>query len=128
MMHSRQARQSPVSICKVIELVLIVLIIIIVQKGNGAKLMKPDVKRRRTKDQLAADRKKEAEDKEILKRARTEQDRIEKLELQIAEMQEQQINQLSLFKKLKDNKIVQLIEDGELEGIEGGPLEGQLLE
>ena len=90
--------------------------------------MKPDVKRRRTKDQLAADRKKEAEDKEILKRARTEQDRIEKLELQIAEMQEQQINQLSLFKKLKDYKIVQLNEDGELEGIEGGPLEGQLLE
>ena len=43
-------------------------------------------------------------------------------------MQEQQINQLSLFKKLKDNKIVQLNEDGELEGIEGGPLEGQLLE
>ena len=124
MMHSRQARQSPVSICKVLELVLIVLIITIVQKGNGAKLMKPDVKRRRTKDQLAADRKKEAEDKEILKRARTEQDRIEKLELQIAEMQEQQINQLSLFKKLKDNKIVQLNEDGELEGIEGGPLEG----
>ena len=43
-----------------------------VQKGNGAKLMKPEVKRRRTKDQLAADRKKEEEDKEILKRARTE--------------------------------------------------------
>ena len=90
--------------------------------------MKPDVKRRRTKDQLAADRKKEAEDKELLKRARTEQDQIEKLELQIAEMKEMQINQLSLFKKLKDNKIVQLNDDGELEGIEGGPLEGQLLE
>ena len=90
--------------------------------------MKPEVRRRRTKDQLAADRKKEEEDKEILKRARTEKDRIEKLELQIAEMQEQQINQLSLFKKLKDNKIVQLNEDGELEGIEGGPLEGELLE
>ena len=90
--------------------------------------MKPDVKRRRTKDQLAADRKKEAEDKELLKKARTEQDQIEQLELQIAEMKEMQINQLSLFKKLKDNKIVQLNEDGELEGIEGGPLEGQLLE
>ena len=88
MMHSRQARPSPVSICKVIELVLIVLIITIVQKGNGAKLMKPDVKRRRTKDQLAADRKKEAEDKEFLKKARTEQDQIEQLELQIAEMKE----------------------------------------
>ena len=50
--------------------------------------MKPDVKRRRTKDQLAADRKKEAEDKELLKKARTEQDQIEQLELQIAEMKE----------------------------------------
>ena len=88
MMHSRQARRSPVSICICLDHVIVIIILTAVQKGNGAKLMKPDVKRRRTKDQLAADRKKEAEDKELLKKARTEQDQIEQLELQIAEMKE----------------------------------------